>query len=220
MYKYSGILILHHLDSQLLTKNSISMKNILKIFVLGAALSFTACSESDALINQVLDSVDTESGAVLRTLVDFPDLVTVTNPANNVINSSIEVQQGNGSFVPDLKEVNVYVQVYNDQDLIEPLLTDDGQDIGEQFWTTFPASDFAIASNGLPRADISLPIQNVADLYAGAGATPGVPSFMAIRFEIVMNDGRTFSADDVGVTISGGIYFNSPFFFKVIFLPI
>ena len=116
MYRYSGILILHHLDSQLLTKNLISMKNIFKIFILGATLSFTACSDSDALINQVLDTVDTESGAVLRTLVDFPDLVTATNPANNVINSSIEVQQGNGSFVPDFKEVNVYVQVFNDQE--------------------------------------------------------------------------------------------------------
>ena len=194
--------------------------NKVKIFVLGVALSFTACSESDALINQVLDTVDTESGAVLRTIVDFPDLVTVTNPANNVINSTIEVQQGNGSFVPDFKEVNVYVQVYNDQDLIDPLLTDDGVDIGEQAWTTFPASDFALSSNGLPRADISLVIQDVADLYAAAGATPGVPSFMAVRFEIVMNDGRTFSANDVGATISGGIYFNSPFLFKVIFLPI
>ena len=70
------------------------MKNIFKIFILGVTLSFTACSESDALINQVLDNVDTESGAVLRTLVDFPDLVTATNPANNVINSSVEVQQG------------------------------------------------------------------------------------------------------------------------------
>jgi len=196
------------------------MKNIFKIFILGVTLSFTACSESDALINQVLDNVDTESGAVLRTLVDFPDLVTATNPANNVINSSIEVQQGDGSFVPDFKEVNVYVQVFNDQDLIEPLLTPDGVDLGEQYWTTFDASQFAIASNGLPRTDISLVVQDVLDLYTASGTTPGVPSFMAIRFEIVMNDGRTFSADDVGVTISGGIYFNSPFFFKVIFLPI
>lgn len=196
------------------------MKNILKIFVLGAALSFTACSESDALINQVLDTVDTESGAVLRTLVDFPDLVTNTNEANNFINTTIEVQQGDGSFMPDFKEVNLYVEVFNDQDLLDPLLTDDGSAIGELPLSTFPASDFALSSNGLPRADLSLVIQDIADIYTAAGATPGVPSFLALRFEIVMNDGRIISTDNVGATISGGIYFNSPFLFKVIWLPI
>ncbi|MDG1064249.1 MAG: hypothetical protein P8O93_07370 [Flavobacteriaceae bacterium] len=196
------------------------MKTLAKIFILVAAISFTACSDSEATINQVLDTVDTESGAVLRTLVDFPDLVTITNEANNVINSTIEVQQGNGSFVPDFKEVNLYVQVYNDQDLIDPLLTDDGNEIGELFLQTFDASQFSISSNGLPRTDISIVVQDVADLYAAQSATPGVPSFMALRFEIVMNNGTVISNNNVGVTISGGIYFNSPFLFKVIFLPI
>lgn len=196
------------------------MKTLAKIFILVAAISFTACSESEATINQVLDTVDTESGAVLRTLVDFPDLVTITNEANNVINSTIEVQQGNGSFVPDFKEVNLYVQVYNDQDLIDPLLTDDGNEIGELFLQTFDASQFSISSNGLPRTDISIVVQDVADLYAAQSATPGVPSFMALRFEIVMNNGTVISNNNVGATISGGIYFNSPFLFKVIFLPI
>ena len=196
------------------------MKTLAKIFILVAAISFTACSESEATINQVLDTVDTESGTVLRTLVDFPDLVTITNEANNVINSTIEVQQGNGSFVPDFKEVNLYVQVYNDQDLIDPLLTDDGNEIGELFLQTFDASQFSISSNGLPRTDISIVVQDVADLYAAQSATPGVPSFMALRFEIVMNNGTVISNNNVGATISGGIYFNSPFLFKVIFLPI
>ena len=196
------------------------MKTLAKIFILVAAISFTACSESEATINQVLDTVDTESGAVLRTLVDFPDLVTITNEANNVINSTIEVQQGNGSFVPDFKEVNLYVQVYNDQDLIDPLLTDDGNEIGELFLQTFDASQFSISSNGLPRTDISIVVQDVADLYTAQSATPGVPSFMALRFEIVMNNGTVISNNNVGATISGGIYFNSPFLFKVIFLPI
>ena len=196
------------------------MKTLAKIFILVAAISFTACSESEATINKVLDTVDTESGTVLRTLVDFPDLVTITNAANNVINSTIEVQQGNGSFVPDFKEVNLYVQVYNDQDLIDPLLTDDGNEIGELYLQTFDASQFSISSNGLPRTDISIVVQDVADLYAAQSATPGVPSFLALRFEIVMNNGTVISNNNVGATISGGIYFNSPFLFKVIFLPI
>ena len=196
------------------------MKNILKIFLVGATLTFTACSESDALINQVLDTVDTESGAILRTIGDLPDLVTITNEANNFINFEIEVQQGDGSFVPEFSEVNLYVGMYNDQDLLDPLLTDNGGDIGELFLQSFDASEFALSANGLPRTTVNLITQDILDLYTAQEATPAVPSFMALRFEIVMSDGTIFSTDNVGATISGGIYFNSPFLFKVIFLPV
>ena len=220
MYKYSGILILHHLDSQLLTKNRNIMKSILKIFVLGIALSLTGCSESDALINQVLDTVDTESGAILRTIWDLPDLVTVTNESNNFINFQIEVQQGDGSFVPDFSEVNLYIGMYNDQDLLDPLLTDNGDEIGELSLSTYDASEFVISANGLPRTDVNLITQDILDLYVAQESTPAVPSFIALRFEIVMSDGTIFSTENVGATISGGIYFNSPFLFKVIFLPV
>jgi hypothetical protein len=220
MYKYSGTLILHHLDSQLLTKNRNIMKSILKIFVLGIALSLTGCSESDALINQVLDTVDTESGAILRTIGDLPDLVTVTNESNNFINFQIEVQQGDGSFIPDFSEVNLYIGMYNDQDLLDPLLTDNGDEIGELFLNSWDASEFVISANGLPRTDVNLITQDILDLYVAQESTPAVPSFMALRFEIVMSDGTIFSTENVGATISGGIYFNSPFLFKVIFLPV
>lgn len=196
------------------------MKNILKILILGITLSFTACSDSDALINQVLDTVDTESGVVLRTIGDLPDLVTVTNEANNFINTTIEVQQGDGSFMPDFKEVNMYIELFNDQDLLDPLLDNSGNMIGELFLQKFEPDVFSISANGLPRTDVNIIMQDVADLYTSVDASPGVPSFIALRFEIVMNDGRIISANDVGATISGGIYFNSPFLFKVIFLPI
>ena len=196
------------------------MKNIFKIFILGITLSFTACSESDALINQVLDTVDTESGVVLRTIGDLPDLVTVTNEANNFINTTIEVQQGDGSFMPDFKEVNMYIELFNDQDLLDPLFDNSGNMIGELFLQKFEPDVFSISANGLPRTDVNIIMQDVADLYTSVDASPGVPSFIALRFEIVMNDGRIISANDVGATISGGIYFNSPFLFKVIFLPI
>ena len=196
------------------------MKNILSIFILALTLTLTGCSESDALINQVLDTVDTETGVVLRTIGDLPDLVTVTNEANNFINTSIEVQQGDGSFQPDFQEVNLYIELFNDQDLLDPLLTDNGDAIGELFLQKFEPGDFSISSNGLPRTDVNIIMQDVADLYVVQESTPAVPSFMALRFEIVMNDGRIISTDNVGATISGGIYFNSPFLFKVIFLPI
>lgn len=194
------------------------MKNIVKIAVLGLLISFTSCSDSEALIDQVYDTVDTESGAVIRNIVSPPELVSLTNPDNNTIDMTIEVQQGNGSFIPDFKEVRVNVRVYADQDLTEPVATDAGAEIPEFVLATFPASEFEISSNGLPRKDISITTQAIADYYADATLTP--PAFISLRMELEMNDGTIWTNTDVGATISGGIYFNSPFLFRIIFLPI
>lgn len=194
------------------------MKNIVKVFMLGLVFSFASCTDSDVVIDQVFDTVDTQSGGIIRTLVDLPDLVSLTNPANNTINSTIEVQQGNGSFIPDFKEVRAYVRLYNDQDLIEAVTADDGTEVPEQLLETFDASTFAISSNGLPRRDISITTQGIVDLYANSTLAP--PKFIALRMELEMSDGTIFTDTSVGATISGGIYFNSPFLYRIIFLPV
>ncbi len=194
------------------------MKNIVKIVVLGLLVSFTSCSDSEALIDQVYDTVDTESGAVIRTVNSPQDLVSLTNPVNNFIAMTIEIQQGNGSYVPDFKEVRAYVRLYEDQDLVNPVMTDDGGDIPENLLITFDPSMFELSSNGLPRMDVNIPTQGIADIYELA--TLPVPSFINLRLELEMADGSIYTDTNVGATISGGIYFNSPYSYRIIFLPI
>ncbi len=194
------------------------MKNIVKIFMLGLLFSFASCSDSEALIDNVLDTVNTETGGIVRTVVSFPDLVSLTNPANNTINSTIEVQQGNGTFVPDFKEVRAYVRLYLDQDLNEAVTTDDGVEIPEQLLDTYEASTFEVSSNGLPRRDISIATQGIVDLYPNSTLAP--PRFIALRLELEMNDGTIYTNTDVGPNVSGGLYFNAPYLYRVIFLPI
>ena len=105
------------------------MKNIFKLILAALLVGTTfSCTESDALITQILDNVDTESGVVLRTVQKPQDLVSLNNPANNVILYTVEIQEGNGSTVPDFKEMRSYVDLYQDQDLIEPVVdTDDAR---------------------------------------------------------------------------------------------
>lgn len=194
------------------------MKNIVKIFMLGALIGLSSCSDSEALIDQVLDSVDDETGVFLRTLQAPQDLVSLTNEVNNVILMEVEVQQGNGSFVPDFKEVRAYIRLYADQDLAEPITTDDGAEIPEQLLSTFDPASFSIASNGLPRQEIAIPTQGIVDLYANSTLTP--PSFIALRFEVEMSDGSVYTDTEVGAAVAGGIYYNSPFIYRIIFLPI
>lgn len=186
--------------------------------MLGLLFSFASCSDSEALIDNVLDTVNTETGGIVRTVVSFPDLVSLTNPANNTINSTIEVQQGNGTFVPDFKEVRAYVRLYLDQDLNEAVTTDDGVEIPEQLLDTYEASTFEVSSNGLPRRDISIATQGIVDLYPNSTLAP--PRFIALRLELEMNDGTIYTNTDVGPNVSGGLYFNAPYLYRVIFLPI
>lgn len=196
------------------------MKNIFKAILVALIVGTTfSCSESDATINQVLDNVDSTSGVVLRTIVKPQDLVSLNNPANNVIIYSVEVQEGNGSFQPDFKEVRSLIDLYQDQDLINPITDTDGNVIGERLFATFLPGDFTIGPNGLPRIAVELPTQSILDVLP-ANIDLTVPTFIAMRFEVEMNDGRVFTNVDLGASVTGGTYFGSSYLYKIIFLPI
>ena len=197
------------------------MKNIVKIALVGLLIGFSSCSDSELLIDQVYDTVDTETGVILRTVEGPGDVVTLTNPDNNTFNLTLEVQQGNGSSVPDFKEVRAFVRIYADQDLIEPVAADDDSEIGELLAYTIDSSEFELSSNGLPRASIAIPTQAFVDAYNAAGASSlPIPSFIALRLEVEMADGTIYTNTDVSVAVGGGVYFVSPYFYKVIFLPV
>ncbi len=195
------------------------MKNIFKFLMIALLVaSASSCDDGDAVIDQVLADVDTTSGAILRVTSEPAELVTLTNPANNFVDFTMEVQEGNGSFVPEIGEVRVYVRLYEDQDLTIPVLDGGGTAVPEVLMSTVGADEFAIDVNGLPRASVSLPTQDIVDAYP-ADAAITVPSFAALRLELELADGRTFTNTDVGTTISG-IYFSSPFLYKIIFLNV
>lgn len=186
--------------------------------MLGLFLSFASCTDSEALIDTVLETVDDETGAFVRTLVFPPDLVTLNNPAANTINMTIEIQEGDGSFTPNFKEVRAYIRLYADQDLAEAITTDDGAEIPEQLLSTFDASLFVNGTNGLPQTDISIATQEIVDLYANSTLAP--PTFISLRLELEMNSGTIYSNTNVGPSVSGGGYYASPFLYRIIFLPI
>ena len=133
------------------------MKNIFKtLLIILVAFGITSCEDSDLQIDQLYDNVDT-SGSILR-ILDYPaDLVNLTGGeiVPNTIDFLFEVQEGDGSFAPDFKEVRVYLSAYDDQDLINPTVDVDGNEIGEFLYQTIDASEFSELSaiNGLPEAN-------------------------------------------------------------------
>ena len=198
------------------------MKNIFKISLIGLILFGTtiSCTDSDLAIDTLYDTVDT-SGAILR-ILEFPDdLVNSSGnpPLNNTMNFLMEVQQGDGSFTPDFKEVRVYLSSFDDQDQVFPTSDASGNPLGELLFRTIPESEFAEISsvNGLPQTSLMILTQEFKDSFPTAVLT--IPTFIVIRFELEMSDGRVWNDTNAGTTLSGP-YLSSPFTRTVIFLNI
>jgi len=198
------------------------MKNIFKIFLVGLVLIGTtnSCEESTLAIDELYDSVDT-SAAFIRTL-SAPS----TGPHNisggnfpTSIEATIEIQEGNGTFQPDFKEVRVYAAIFADQDQTIPIVDPSNNPFGETLLMTLPASEFELSEvNLLPSTSFAIPTQTIVDLHPGAQFT--LPTYIYTRLELELNDGRIFTDVNVGPTVQSGNYFLAPFFYNIIFLNI
>ncbi len=197
------------------------MKKIIKIFTL-CILTIVAfsCSESDLIIDDVYENVD-NSGAIIRTLVS-----PSTGPHNisggsfpNAIEMTLEIQEGNGSVQPDFKEVRVYMSPFNDQDQEFPTLDANDNEIGETLLDILVPSQFELSEvNNLPSTEVSIPLQQVVDILEGAQFT--TPTFIYVRLELEMNDGRIFTVGSVGPNVETGNFYLTPFYYNIIFLNI
>ncbi len=193
------------------------MKNIYKIFLvllitIGTTIS---CQDGEGAIYTLQDGVD-KSGVILRTLVGPADLVTLTGE-NNILEFTLEVQIGDGS-TSEFKELRFYLAMYQDQDLLLTLLDEDGYEIPEDLLRTFDSSGFGVSENNeLPEISLSLLTPDIVAAYPGADYT--IPTFLAPRFELELNDGRVFTNTDVTATVATGAFFSSPYIYVIIFIP-
>ncbi|MFT4696999.1 MAG: putative repeat protein (TIGR01451 family) [Flavobacteriaceae bacterium] len=196
------------------------MKNIFKITLISFLfIGITSCEEGDLPIDNLYNNVVT-SGSVLR-ILDFPaDLVTIAGGeiTPNFIRYQMEVQEGDGSSSPDFKEVRMYFDGFDDQDLEFPTLDGNGNIIGEQLYRTISKAEFTEISeiNGLPEITVEVATRFLLDEFFGNAVFGKNPSFIKTRFELEMNDGRIWSDYNAGTTL-GGPYFESPFTHRTIF---
>ena len=195
------------------------MKNIFKIVLLLLIVFSTtiSCTESDNPVDVLLDTVDT-SGAILRTLSPPAEFIVNANPDGNTIAVTIEVQEANGDFYPDFKEVRLYTGIYQDQGLLDTILDGQGTPTSEILMLTATAADFInISDNGLPTYEFSFITPDMVARFP-ADAVFTIPSFIETRLELEMNDGRVFSKDQVAAAVATGIYFDAPFSYVTIFI--
>lgn len=166
------------------------------LLALGIIL-FSSCESDDnsSLANQV--TAGTTSGAVLRTIsintgtFDFTDTSAEWS-------ATLEAQGvGNGSGVSEIK--------------LFASFTDSDGTSDEALVKSYPASIFSPGPNEYPRGDFNV---SLAEVLSALSINPGEYSAsdsFTLRFEMVLTDGRVFSANNASATVTGGSYLSSPF---------
>jgi len=175
-------------------------KSIYKVLIIALGF-FTAfsCSKPDNAIYDVFDGL--EHGAVLRTL---NRVNTNFNLFDMNSTFEIEVEEQDEQKGKLLSEVKVYLS-YTDN-------VADGVDNNKTdlLASTIPASAFTTSANGLPSTTVSLTFaEALSALGLSAGQYAGGDE-ITVRLELVLTDGRTFSADDASGSLQGS-YFQSPY---------
>lgn len=183
------------------------MKKIInKLLIIALAFSTVlSCKDPDNAIYDVFDGI--EHGAILRTL----ERVSVNYNIFD-LNSSFEIviEEQDEEYGGLLDVVNVYVS-YTDN-------TDDGvnNDRAEVLLKSISANEFITSANGLPTTSIASSFSeslNALGFTIGDGNYNGGDEF-DFRLEVVLTDGRIFSADDASGSLQGS-YFQSPYAYNV-----
>ncbi len=177
--------------------------NYFSIVATGLVLLFSACEEGDKVFDQIVEAE--QRGAVLRTV----NLVSNELPigqSDGAFSVELEIQdQENGTLV---NGVEVYVG-FND-------LTEEvglGTNVTEALFETVSTSAFSIGEFGLPRFSYSITLPELLSFVGRSEADITGGDQFPIRFELVLTDGRRFSAGQNSGTLTGS-YFSSPFVYN------
>ncbi|KAA1245709.1 hypothetical protein [Aquimarina sp. RZ0] len=165
-----------------------------------------SCSTDDKTVDGILEGVT--NGAVLRTIsstntFNFFD----PNDTRFVFDVALEEQDAqNGGLI---SEIRLY-QSFTDN-------LDDGTDNSkpEVLILTETGAGLTVSDFDLPRLDFS---STLAEALAINGLNPGEfngGDVFSFRFELELTDGRIFSNNNLGGTVSGGSFFSSPFIYNV-----
>ncbi len=182
------------------------MKKIVKILMsLIIVVSFNSCSDSDNVIDEVLQ---VETGAILRTL---EILSNTLNSSDNSSEFSVSVEEQDGEDGVLFQSIDILVS-------IKDLSPDNGTTVADDMLIkTIDASAFSSGPHGLPRGLVSATFGE-ATAAMGLGADDHAPGDVFI-FELRLNltDGRSFGATEAGGSVTGG-FFDAPHKYNALIL--
>lgn len=190
------------------------MKQYISKLLFVSLSSFIISCEGDKTIDSVYD--DVTRGAILRTIA-----IESEETPYNYNTSSFEADSGFTVILQEddyedgalLREVRAYVRFQDNTDLADS--DDNGISTDDILHATIPASEFTTDEAGMPAYTFSV---SVTEMVATTGidmAEVNGGDNWAVSFELELTDGRIFSKSTVGATVSGGVFFASPFTYNV-----
>jgi hypothetical protein len=173
------------------------MKKIIYLFSL--MLLMTSCSESDNVIDNVLNNYET--GAVLRGWNPTGDY-NYFAPSTSVFTVDIEAHTGTGGGgnADLMQDVQVFVALNG---------------VGEKLLRTLTPSDFTTGPTGLPRHSLTV---TLAESTAALGLSDSQYSGgdkINIRLQLNLTNGKSYSAADAASSLTGS-YFKSPYVYNMV----
>ncbi|RNC89276.1 MAG: hypothetical protein ED555_07180 [Allomuricauda sp.] len=182
------------------------MKKMLNKFMglsaLAIVLVLGACEEGDKVFDQIVEQET--RGAILRTTNLISNDLPIGDASGN-FSVELEIQdQENGTLVTD---VEVYIGFLDNTADIGP-----GTNVAESLFETVSSSTFSVGEFGLPRFTYMVGLPDMLSFVGRNDSEITGGDQFTVRFELVLSDGRRYSAADNSGTLTGS-YFNSPFLY-------
>jgi len=173
-----------------------------KIIIIVLAVITFSCSDSDNVIYEVFDGMT--HGAIIRTLNRGSQDFNLFN-LNSTWDITVETQdEGFGNL---LSQMVVHVGYVDNKD------DGNNNNKAEVILRTIEASEFTTSANGLPSIKLEY---TLSDMLSALGLSSGQYNggdIFAIRLELLLTDGRSFSAAQGSGSLQGS-YFQSPYVYN------
>lgn len=179
------------------------MKTFLNKIAILAVLVFSAgCSDTETYVDEVFET--TTRGTVLKTVENETNLEFNVGVENKVtIAAEVIDQRGQ-----DFEKVNVYMSFIDNNE------EDGDESRDEMLFDSIKSEDFD-RSGEYPKLDFSFTEVDVNNFFNLTENDYTGGDRFDVRLELVMNDGRVFSIDNLNNVVSGGAFYRSPFQYKI-----
>jgi len=174
--------------------------NYLTVLVAGFIVLFSSCEEGNNVFDQIV--AEEQRGAVLRTINVSSNELPI-GVADGFFGVDLEVQdQENGALSQTIEVFGSFIDNTPDNGK--------GASTGESMIETLDVGSFSMGTRSLPITSYAVTLPQLLSATGVAEADIDGGDQFAVRFELVLKDGRRFSAADNSGTLTGS-YFSSPF---------
>ncbi|MCS6968978.1 MAG: hypothetical protein RMJ44_11510 [Cytophagales bacterium] len=186
------------------------MRKILTILT-AVALGATACKTE--MIDRVPPATALENGAYMRTISITPSnqQMSVANPNAQITYEIEAVDNQKGGL---LQSYDLQIR------FVDRTPANGTNNVAYRNFRSIPASAFnRHPVSGLPRHTMVIRLSEALQALGLQSNQIAATDLIEIDATLRLTNGRAFNARNTGANITGGVYYNSPFFYRITLVP-